>query len=279
MERLKLVVKGFFIGIANIIPGVSGGTLMISLGVYEDIIHAISHFFTDIKKHIALLLFLGLGGGAALVLMSRVITYALEFYQLPTILFFIGLILGGTPMLYKRIKGQAKSAGNVLVFLLMFSIVAGMTFMDSGSRVADLTVMTPLSYGMLFFAGIVAAATMVIPGVSGSFMLILLGYYEPVLNTINALTAFENVPHNLIILGVFALGLAVGIVLVAKLIEFLINRFEVKTYCGILGFVFASVLSIFVSAINDGLVVTPLQVVAGIGLFVGGFIVALKLGD
>ncbi len=279
MERIKLIIKGFFIGIANIIPGVSGGTLMISLGVYEDLIHAISHFFKDFKKHVLFLLCIALGAGISLVLMSRVITYALEFYQLPTILFFIGLILGGTPMLYKRIKGKAKSFGNVLVFLLMFSIVAAMTFMDSGSRVVDLTSMTPFSYLMLFFAGIVAAATMVIPGVSGSFMLILLGYYEPVLNTINAITALENVSHNVILLGVFGLGILVGIVLVAKIIEYLIKRFEVKTYCGILGFVFASVLSIFVTAVNDGLTVTPMQIAASVVLLAAGFAIALKLGD
>ncbi len=279
MEKIKLIVKGFFIGIANIIPGVSGGTLMISLGIYEDLIHAISHFFTDLKKHLVFLACLGVGAGISLVLMSRVITHALEFYTLPTILFFIGLILGGTPMLYKRVKGHIKSPSNVLVFLLMFALVAGMTFMDSGNRVVDLTTMNPLSYGLLFLAGIVAAATMVIPGVSGSFMLILLGYYEPVLSTINALTALENVPHNLINLAVFGLGIAVGIVLVAKLIEFLIKRFEVKTYCGILGFVFASVLSIFASAMQDGLVFAPLQVVAAVVLFAGGFVIALKLGE
>ncbi len=279
MEQLKLVIKGFFVGIANIIPGVSGGTLMISLGIYEDLIEAISHFFKSVKKHVVFLLFLAAGAGLALVLMSRVITYALEFYRLPTILFFIGLILGGTPMLYKKVKGKTKSFGNVLIFLLTFGLVAGMTFMDSGSRVVDLSILTPFSYVSLFLVGIVAAATMVIPGVSGSFMLILLGYYEPVLNTINALTELENVLQNAIILGVFGLGIVVGIVLVAKLIEFLIKRFEVKTYCGILGFVFASVLSILVSAVNDGLTISPLQIIVGVALLAGGFVVALKLGD
>ncbi len=279
MKNIILAIKGFFIGIANIIPGVSGGTLMISLGIYEDIIAAISHFFKKFKENINLLFWIGLGAVVSIILMSRVVTFTLENYQLPTILFFIGLIIGGVPMLFKKVKTETKHIPNIIIFLIMFSLILLMTFTNSSLTEVSLSNMNLGSYTLLFFIGVIAAASMVIPGISGSFILIFLGYYEPILAIIKDFTSFNNLFQNGIILGVFGLGVLVGIVLVAKLIEYLLNKFEIKTYFAILGFVLASVISIFVTALADNMLINTTHILLSIPLFIIGFITAYKLGE
>jgi len=103
-DKIILVIKGFFMGISNIIPGVSGGTLAITMGIYEELISIISHILTKLKKNIGFLLPILIGAGLAIILGSRIIGYSLDNFPLPTIMFFTGLILGGLPMLYKKIK-------------------------------------------------------------------------------------------------------------------------------------------------------------------------------
>ncbi len=279
MKKLMLVIKGFFIGIANIIPGVSGGTLMISLGIFEELIEAVSHFFSNIKKNFNFLMWIFLGAGLSILLASRLVTYSLDNFRLPTILFFIGLIIGGVPMLSKTVKGNFKNVPNIIIFLIMFGIVMFMTFFEGGIDAVNFNDMNIMSYVILFLVGIIAAATMVVPGLSGSFMLILLGYYEPILNTIKEFTKFNDIISNGFILGVFGIGVLIGLILVVKLIEYLLDNFKVKTFFGILGFVFASIISITFTAYSDGLMFSAGQISFAIVLFITGFIISYKLGD
>ncbi len=279
MDKIKLIIKGFILGIANIIPGVSGGTLMISLGIFEEIIEAISHFFKNFKQNLKFLIPIGIGALLSVVLMSRVVTYTLENFKLPTILFFIGLIIGGIPMLYKTIKNEKITPANIIIFIIMFGIVAFMTFFDGGLGAVDFANMTISSYLLLFLVGVIAAASMVVPGLSGSFILILLGYYEPILEKIKEFTSLIDLTNNFIILSIFGIGIIVGIVLVAKLIEFLLEKFKIKTYYGILGFVFASIMSIVVTSVNDGLTFSVGQIIFAIVLANIGFFISMKLGD
>lgn len=274
-DKIILGIKGFFMGIANIIPGVSGGTLAITMGIYEELIEAISHFFTRLKKNINFLIPIVIGALLSIVIGSKVIGFSLEEYPLPTILFFTGLILGGLPMLYRKIKGNFKPL-NIIIFILTFAIIIGLMFLKSGSEVRFIN-MNILDYIMLFIVGVIAAATMIIPGISGSFMLMVMGYYKPIINTINDLTAFNNIITNLIILIPFGIGVLIGIVLIAKLIEFLFKKFEVPTYFGIIGFVLASIIGIFTSTENLTFSIIPF--IIGIVLFILGFVIAIKLGD
>ena len=121
-ENLILVAKGFVIGIANIIPGVSGGTLAITLGIYERLIKAISHFFTNLKENIKFLVPIAVGAVLSLLILSNVIGYALDHYPIPTTLLFVGLIFGGVPLLYRHVKTEKKSGSNLLIFFITFSI-------------------------------------------------------------------------------------------------------------------------------------------------------------
>lgn len=274
---ISLIIKGFFLGIANIIPGVSGGTLAITMGIYEDLINAISHFTKKIKKKIMFILPIGIGAVLSILLMSKLISYSLESFPLPTTLFFIGLIVGGIPLLTKKVKGKKIKPFNMAILLLTFSIVMILSLMSEGTTVVDLSNVSFIQMLLLLLVGVVAAATMVIPGISGSFVLMLLGYYKPIIETISNLTDFSLLGHNILVLAPFGIGVLVGIILIAKLIEFLFKKYEVPTYYGIIGFILASVLNLFLGLF--AMPTTTPQVLIGLVLFIIAFIVGYRLGD
>lgn len=277
MEYLILILKGVIIGIANIIPGVSGGTLMITLGIYQEIIETISHFFKNFKRSLKLVIPIGIGMLLSILILSKIISVCLEKYPFPTTFFFIGLIVGGIPLLWKKVSAAKYKINNWLVFLITFGIILTFTFLKSGDYVVSFENMSFTGYIGLFIVGMISAATMVIPGISGSFVLMLVGYYEPIVNTIKDLTNFDLLSHNLLILIPFGLGILIGIVLVAKLIEWLLNKYPIKTYYGVLGFVLASIVSIIKPLFGYG--TSIIEVVISIVLFIVGGIIAYKLGD
>lgn len=275
MENLILVIKGFFIGIANIIPGVSGGTLAISLGIYEKLISSVSNIFKKFKENFKFLFFIMVGAVISILTLSKIIKYSLTNYALITILFFVGAILGGMPMLIKKVKTKI-NISNIIVLLITFSLIIGLTFLGSGKDVV-LENLTLFDYIKLFLMGILASSTMVIPGVSGSAMLMTTGYYYPIINTISSLTSFENIFGNILILFPFGIGIIVGILLIAKIIELLFKKMEIKTYFAIIGFVLSSVVVIFMQ--SNILKITLIDIALGILLFFVGFMIAYKLGD
>ena len=123
----------------------------------------------------------------------------------------------------------------------------------------------------------IASASMLLPGISGSFVLMLIGYYHPIVNAIRSLTKFENIVHNFIVLGVAGFGILLGIVLAAKLIEYLLDKYEIPTYYGIIGFVIASIISIFITAVSSS--VTILEIIVGIVLMIVGMFIAKFIGE
>lgn len=275
-NSLILILKGFVLGIANIIPGISGGTLAITLGIYEKLIMTISHFTKNFKENIKFILFLGIGMALAIGVFSNVIGYTLDKYPLATILFFIGVIVGGMPLLLNKVKGKFDSI-NGIIFLITFGIVMLMTFSSAGNKIVSLDGMNILKLLALCGCGAIAAATMVMPGISGSFVLMLLGYYKPIINTISDLTKFNNIFNNVIILGVFGIGVLIGIVCAAKIIEWLLKKFEIRTYYGIIGFVIASIISIFVSVLDKSY--SALEIIIGILLMFIGMFISKKLSE
>lgn len=283
-KNIMLVIKGFIMGIANIIPGVSGGTLALILGIYEEFIGAISHLFSNFKKNICFLIPIAIGMVLAILSLSHVIDYSYKHFPIPTCLFFVGLVLGGIPMLFNKVKGkkETKKISSYIIFLLTFALVIVMACSDlifgEGLKVS-FNNMNLISYILLFLVGVVAAATMVIPGVSGSLVLMLLGYYYPVIAVIKEFTKFKNLGENIIILGTFGIGILVGIVLISKLIEFLFKKYEVKTYFGVLGFIVASVIAIPLSTLLEKAVLFSIpQILIGLIFATLGIGISYKLG-
>lgn len=275
MKKIKdnfiLFIKGFIMGIANVIPGVSGGTLAVILGVFKDFVGSISNIFKSFKKSVLFLLPIVLGMGVAVVASSKLIETCLNYYPLATILFFVGLILGGVPILFNKIKREMKSIPNYIIFIIMFSFILLFTFVISGEKNVELVSLTFIDYILLFIVGMLASASMVIPGISGSMVLMTVGYYNSILATVSDIFNFANFWHNVSILIPFGLGVIVGILLIAKLITFLLNKFEVKTYFAIFGFIFSSLIVIF---FKNNINFNIIEFIIGLVLMVGGFLIS-----
>lgn len=280
---LKDILKGIVIGVANIIPGVSGGTMMVSMGIYDKLIHCITHLFSEFKKSLKFLLPIFIGVGLAIVGLSFVITYLLGNFPLPTNLMFIGLIVGGLPAIWKNVKGKSVKAGHIIVFLVFFALVAGLAAMgEKEGQAADLS-LSLFSVIKLFAVGVIASATMVVPGVSGSMILLLMGYYNPILESIKgfftALAAFDmaGILHGMGILAPFGIGVVLGIFAIAKLIEIIFAKFPLYAYWAIIGLIVASPVAIFL--LNTMGTITILTVLISVVTFAIGFVISMKLGD
>lgn len=111
------------VGIANIIPGVSGGTMMVAMGLYDKLIHAITHLKSEFKNSMKLLIPIFIGAGAAIVILSRLFEFLLENYPIPTNFAFCGLIAGSLPFIFNKVKGHSVSTGKISAFLIFFGIV------------------------------------------------------------------------------------------------------------------------------------------------------------
>lgn len=282
MKIFQDILRGVVIGLANIIPGVSGGTMMVSMGIYDTVIGCINALFKDFKRCIKVLWPYAVGMGLGILCLAKLITFLLADFPMQTNLAFIGLIFGGLPVILHKIRGEKKGAPGAIAFALAFALVIALQVIGGGSgRDAALT----LSLGqaaILFVMGVIASATMVIPGVSGSMMLMLLGYYNPIVGTVSrmvdALLSFD-VSAILSCCGVlvpFGLGVVAGIFAIAKLIEVLLARFPGPTYCAILGLVAASPVAILMAMDYAG--VTLAAVAVSAATFAAGFAAAYKLG-
>ncbi len=279
----KLLLKGIVMGVANIIPGVSGGTMAVSMGIYDKLIHSITHLFKEFKESMKFLIPVFLGIGIALAGLSFVIEAAFAHFPLPTNCLFIGLIVGGLPAVLKKVKGKGVRVSYIIPFLAFFVLVVGMAAMGGTEGTA-----ADLSFGFwsvikLFLVGIIASATMVIPGVSGSMMLLLLGYYNPVIAAIkNFLTSLASFDRPGILSGCgilipMGIGIVVGIFAIARLIEIVFEKFPIQAYWAIIGLIVASPFAIFLLAEIGK--ITVVSVLLSIVTFAAGFLIAMKLGD
>ena len=186
------IIKGILIGIANIIPGVSGGTMAVSLGIYDKLISSISNLLKDWKKSLVTLLPIILGCGIGIVGFTYAIEYLLSHHTFVTCMAFVGLILGGIPILLISLKKElAKTSSKIgisgiLAFVFLFAVAVFLPMMNAEDEVLKTFHATPGVMAALFFVGIIASATMVIPGVSGSLVMMILGYYYGIINTIKS---------------------------------------------------------------------------------------------
>ncbi len=281
-ELINKILRGVVIGVANIIPGVSGGTMMVSMGVYDTLIHCITHLFKEFKKSIKTLLPYAVGMLAGILALASVIHWGLENYSLPTNTLFIGLILGGLKPLLKKIDFKKISAPAVIAFVALFALIIWMGFQNKDSiQNADTIDMNLGQMLVMVIIGVIASGTMIIPGVSGSLVLMLLGYYKAVTGALKTFASalvhfdFAAMGQPLLMLLPFLIGIVLGIFGVAKLIEWLTERYPTPTYCGVLGLVVASPISLLLQTRFEG--VTAGLIVISIVTFVLGFIAAYLL--
>ena len=291
------ILKGMVMGIANVIPGVSGGTMAVAMGIYDRLITALTHIFKEFKKSFASVLPIGIGMVLGIVGLSMVIEWMFGVIPVPTNLLFIGLILGGVPAIWQRVKGNKVTAGHIIGFLLFFALVIGLSFIQASTEKekemikaeetaesafsVETGVVPAIKYTC---AGVVASATMVIPGVSGSMMMMVMGLYEDIIASIsNLVKALPSLDMDMIgmccgLLIPFGIGAVVGIFAIAKLIEMLLEKHSVITFWCILGLIIGSPIAIIV--VNSGLfaAISAVSIITGIVALAVGFSIAFFLG-
>lgn len=294
MNLFLNIVKGMVIGIANVIPGVSGGTMAVSMGIYDRLIGCVSNLFKEFKKSVLFLLPVLAGCGIGIIGFTYIIEYLLSEHTFVTCMAFIGLILGGLPALCAALDERRRAARRngiglpgILAFFIAFAISAGLPLIKAGDSLMTSIPATAGNMAILFALGVLASATMVIPGVSGSMMLMILGYYYAIINTIKgffeALRAldFAGLTNGVLLLAPFGIGVVLGIFLIAKLISYLFDHFGVETYCAILGLVLSSPFAIFINTGLAGMLssLSVWAVIRGVLLFLAGIMITRFLGE
>lgn len=240
LQYLKYFISGLAFGIANVIPGVSGGTMLVVFGIYDKLTESISGI-KAIFKNILFLISFGIGAGGGILLFAFVVTSLFEAFGLQTNMYFIGLILGSIPLIIKTGTEDSKVKPLCIApFLIALAVVIGLSVME---RLELVSVVPDVVDGFnlissikIFLCAVLASVTMIIPGVSGSFVMMLLGVYQTVIGAITELNFYVLVP--------FALGAVIGIIGGAKVISILISKYKLMVYSAIMGLVVGSVYAI-----------------------------------
>ena len=271
MTHIINFFKGIIIGISNVIPGVSGGTMAVAMGIYEKIVDCIGNFFHNFKKtfaeNVKFLLPIVLGAGVAILLFSKLITFLLANHAMQTQFAFIGLILGSLPFIFKKSKEKGFKITYIIPAIITFAIGLTLSILElkgiTGSPIESFNI-DFITIILLFVYGFISAASMVVPGISGSFILLLMGAYTAIMTAISTL--------NIIVLIPFAIGVAAGIIVSSKIIDWLLKHFYGYTYYAIIGFVIGSLPAIYPGfAFNISGLISVIVLVIG---FFASFLIA-----
>ena len=240
VEYLKYFLCGIVFGTANVIPGVSGGTMLVVFGVFDRLTDSISGI-KKIFQNFWFLVTFALGAVGGIILSSFVISSLFDNFGVQTNMFFLGLIIGGIPLIYKLGTSEKRVKPMCAVpFVIAMAVVIGLTVMER----ADIFKLAPdvvngfdviISLKLLVCAAL-AAVTMIIPGISGSFVMMLIGVYETIITAIKEMNFYVIIP--------FAIGAIIGIIGGAKLISVLIKKNRLMVYSALMGLVIGSIYAI-----------------------------------
>ncbi|MBE6937334.1 MAG: DUF368 domain-containing protein [Ruminococcaceae bacterium] len=246
IKILLNVLYGFIIGALMLLPGVSGGTTAIILGIYDKIVSAVSSFRKNIKKNLIFLGTLALGGGIGVLLLAKPLETLVGLWYGPLCCLFGGLTMGSVPMLLKKTgaKLNLKDILKVALWLVVgAAIVVGIEFMPEDMlTLGDSGI---LRFVLLFVLGIIFSVGFVLPGISLSYLMLVFGVYTPLLAAVSGLDIMFLLP--------LALGILVGTVLTTKLLETCMNKHPLPTYTVITGFVAGSVVALLMNDIIPNL--------------------------
>lgn len=257
---MKNFIKGFIVGIGKIIPGVSGAMLAISLGIYDKSIDFICNFKNNKKESIKYLFPIALGVILSIIFFSRVISFCLSNFYLITMLFFIGLIVGGIPNVVNKV--EKKDYYIVIISFIIF-------FLISINNIDNVYMIRNNFFDLLIFflSGIIEAIGTVVPGISSTALLMVMGTYNDVIASIGSLSNFT-------ILVPFGIGLFVGLVLFVRIINFLFKKYKNRVYASVLGFLMASVILLIIQSFKYDFYVVELLiglVFMIFGIFISSF--------
>ncbi len=242
IQRIVVALKGFFMGAANVVPGVSGGTVALITGIYKEIIEALNSlmeketwkalFKGDFKGfwkqvHGTFLLWMAIGVVLSVFSLAKLMTYVLEHFPVQTWAFFFGLIVASAILMFKDIKGW----GIKEILFTLGGVALGLLVCTLSPT------QTPDNWFFIFLCGAIAVCTMILPGISGSFILVIMGKYDFIMQAVADL--------DWSVLIIFALGCVVGILAFAKFLHWLLDHFEKQTMLVLLGFILGSLVKVW----------------------------------
>ena len=290
LRDVRNFFNGLAFGITETVPGVSGGTIAIIMGFYYELIELVNHFTEDYRKYLRYAAPFLLGAATGIIAFSSIINYLLTYHSFPTMSFFMGLIIGVIPAIYSKVKerGRAFKPGEIALIALPILMLAAISEFKGSSVTIPSEIIKNINIPymcFIFFAGILAAMALVLPGTSGSFVLLLLGVYHLVTYSVSSirhlLADMTNTQLMLDILKVLlplGIGVIIGGLSMARLIEKLLNNYHKVTYLIILGLLLGSVYALC----NEPIVYqsgTSAKIIAlGSATFLAGCIVSFNLG-
>lgn len=273
MFNWKNVPKGFLMGIVELVPGVSSGTMALLLGIYDQFLGAISRIVSKYyKQAIAFLLPLVIGMAIAILTMSSVLDYFLQNHTVPTHWFFMGMVLGVIPMMFRISNVKVEfSAAHYILIILGIVLLFVMSLFNGEAPPAESAGMAVGDLFKYFLTGILAASMMLLPGISGSLVMLILGVYPIVIYAINEFTSlnFGLLP----ILISVGLGIVIGVLGASRIISYLLKNYTYLTYAGIIGLLFGSMFAIY-PGLPEGVTGWLISIV----IFVIGFSISYLFG-
>jgi putative membrane protein len=278
---MSYLLKGLAIGTAAIIPGISGGTIAFMLGVYDQIIDAIVSIRHHTKKSLEVLLPVGIGIVVAIGLLTYPLGLALTYAPFPTVTLFAGLIIGGLPQLKKDLPKTLNTRAWILLVVpasiaILLGVFSVMGELDATSVLTGDDVLPKLS---LLVVGFLGVSAFVVPGISGSMLLLSIGFYEPVLSSlrrlIDRLFDLNGLLPEVINFGLLGVGAVIGFVVISQLMKWLLTNYREDVNLAVFGFILGSLVAIFYNY-EMILVYAELNVVMGllglVTLTLGGYI-------
>ena len=238
MKNIINALKGIVIALSTLVPGVSGGTMAIILGVYDDSIRAISSFFSDWKKNAIFLGSIGIGGLIGLIFFSRLVEVTITKFPIQSGFFFMGVVIGGIPTLFRKATENSFKRRNFLYVLIGIGIALALNSQPDQIKFLASSTGTVQTI-FLFIAGFFIAIALILPGISASFMLLVLGLYNITIQAINNMDYVFLIP--------LVLGVIIGTLATTKAIEHFLFKRPQETYLLILGFVITSIFPIIPS--------------------------------
>ncbi len=232
MKFIIEVGKGILIGAGCILPGISSGVLCVIFGIYEKLLESILNFFKDIKENTKFLFPIAIGGIIGVILFSKILQYLLYKYPVQTKSIFIGLILGGVILLFKQMDTKEKFKIKNL-FYLVISLLIGISMVYIENKIGTET-KENVSNLYLIISGFLMSIGIVVPGVSNTIILMLLGVYTLYLNSVSTLYLPILIP--------MGIGLILGSLIFMKIIKYLLEKFYIQTILSIIGFTLGSIL-------------------------------------
>ena len=234
-NNIKLIIKGLIIGLGKIIPGVSGAVLAMMLNVYEPALIAIANIKTNFYKNIKYLAMLGIGIIFAIIMGSKALIFFLDKFYIQTMFIFIGIMLAGISPITKELKLSGIKEKIIIIFVailfIYISLIQVNNLTNNNSNIL-----------IYFFSGILDAFSSIVPGVSGTVLLMIVGTYNNIIKSFANALNISLLFNNLFILVPFFIGVLIGGYFISKLIAFFFKKYRNITYCCTLGLIIGSLI-------------------------------------